>query len=104
MDAVSFNKFLEDLPNWAGQKIYFLETAYGYTNYDEVDHKFQTLVSSPNGYRPYSLSYIKPISPQREKELYGEVERDAFVFSIYDQRERKRKIILNGFAGKPENV
>lgn len=91
-----FESFLKELPNISGIGIYFIETADGYINYNEISHKFQKLIDF-GGYRQYSQSGIVELSKDESRNLESDIEKGFFVFTAHYKDSRGRVILYNGF-------
>lgn len=93
-----FESFLKELPNISGIGLYFIETADGYINYNEVTHKFQKLRDF-GGYREYSQSGIVELTENEHQNLESDIEKNYFVFTAHYKDSRGRIILYNGFKG-----
>jgi hypothetical protein len=91
-----FESFLKELPNVSGIGMYFIETANGYINYNEITHTFQKLQDF-GGYRQYSQSGIMELSNEEKENLESDIEKNYFVFTAHYKDSRGRIILYNGF-------
>lgn len=91
-----FESFLKGLPNVSGIGMYFIETADGYINYNEVTHTFQKLRDF-GGYRQYSRSGIVDLTANESRNLELDIKKGFFVFTAHYKDSRGRVILYNGF-------